>query len=225
MKSQKKCKLIVFVFICSFFATNVEAQVRIGDINPPNEQAVLELLSVVEASGSTGAKGLLLPRVRLVAADDATPFKHLGSSANSADSLYVGMMVYNLGQASSPLNPGIYFWNGKQWEASGVSSAWFYMPSTTFEMEKGSSHTKNLYQVYASQFSLPAGTTRSPSAPAIILNLPAADDFNYYIIGHSEDLFSSVSIDANGMMTYTIDDNAIVDDETYINIVFVKKYH
>jgi hypothetical protein len=224
MKSQKKCKLIVFVFICSFFATNLDAQVRIGDTNPPNEQAVLELLSGVEAGGTTGAKGLLLPRVRLVAATNPSPFSHTPGSAT--DSLYVGMEVYNLGQAASSLAPGVYFWSGKEWVAAGVTTFWFYMPSTTFDMTKDATpHVKNLYNVYAQQFTLPVVGERSRAdAPPIFLTLGAPTDFDYYIIGHSEDLFESVSIDENGVMTYKIDDDFIVDDETYINIVFVKKY-
>ena len=78
---------------------NIKAQVRIGGSGAPNAAAVLDLNAT---DGTTGTKGLALPRVSLT--DANTPLQGSPTIA--------GMLVYNTNAA---LGLGVYFWNGSEW--------------------------------------------------------------------------------------------------------------
>lgn len=90
----------IAVTIATIGVTNVMAQVKVGDNpNTINANSVLE----VESNN----KGLLLPRVALVAIDDPAPLA--GHVA--------GMQVYNTtDDALNDLAPGIYYNNGSEWQ-------------------------------------------------------------------------------------------------------------
>lgn len=107
--------LILLLLACCFASKKAAAQVKIGD-NPTaiNPNAVLELES--------SSKGLLLPRLNLVATDNPAP----------ATAFVQGMFVYNLntnGTGSTAVTPGIYYSDGTQWIRAGASA-----PSATFSV-------------------------------------------------------------------------------------------
>jgi len=96
---------------------------------------------------------------------------------------------------------------------------WFYMPG--FAINTQNSPTPiNLYNEYASQFTNVG--VRSMGAPANIQVIPAATDLYYYVTSYDSNVFASMSIDADGVMTYTLTTNSPTDC-SFINVVFVIK--
>jgi len=83
----KKIFLTITVITLGVFS-NLNAQVTIGNNTTPDANAILDLQS-------NGSKGLLLPRVALIATNNASPM-----SAHTA-----GMTVYN-----TALNGCVYQW-------------------------------------------------------------------------------------------------------------------
>ena len=96
----KKVLFLMFLLLLMGLGTaNLKAQVRIGGDGAPNAAAVLDLNAT---DGTTGTKGLALPRVSLT--DANTPLQGSPTIA--------GMLVYNTNAA---LGLGVYFWNGSEW--------------------------------------------------------------------------------------------------------------
>jgi hypothetical protein len=191
------------------------AQVKVGGTPTVNPNAMLE----IEATN----KGVLLPRVALVTTNDAAP---LASHVQ-------GMTVYNT--ASTPagnnaparnrVEPGFYYNDGAKWNqmitTDNKAVKFFYMPSITFQTAVSATNvTKDLYAEYKAQFENP--TTASTGAPANGIPFFASPtDLYYYITDYDPAVFSNISIDANGVMTYDV--TAASTDCSLINIVFVVK--
>lgn len=103
MKQLLKRQALILLFV-TFSAAWASAQVKIG-ANPTtiNPSSILEIES--------NNKGLLMPRVALLSADNASPL-----SAHSA-----GMLIYNtatVGTAPNAVSPGIYYNDGTRWIAT-----------------------------------------------------------------------------------------------------------
>lgn len=228
MKTRLSALLLLFLMISSMGA--ISAQVTIGSGNPPNENALLDLKE--ETNGSS-SKGLLMPRVALKAENLADPMAaHV-----------TGMVVYNSGTSEATVepenrvSPGFYYNTGSRWERLQMESAnWFYMPSIAIDVATSGTFTRDLYLEYRKQFedSMDSQTVpntsplpgtplvKSPSAPNPFTTVFDADKLYYYVTGYDTTVFSSLSITADGKLTYTVDaDN--VSDATYMNIVFVEK--
>ncbi len=205
----KKLFLLLIITSAVMFTSEMKAQVTIGSNAEPDVNAVLDLQSA--------SKGLLLPRVALTATNNPAP-----TSSHTA-----GLTVYNT--ASSPVeiafeyyvSPGLYYNDGTKWVRMALgSSNWFYMPSVSFNTSvTATGVTKNLYSLYYNQFQNPM--VKSTGAPVSVPYIPAATDFYYYITEYDTNVFSNISIDANGVMTYDVVGGAT--DCSYINIVFVLK--
>jgi hypothetical protein len=99
MKKKTVFRLLIAALFCASLGAN--AQVTIGSGEMPDAGALLDLRE--NADGSS-AKGLLLPRVALVALDNPSPLP--GHVA--------GMYVYNTTHEGN-LQPGNYINDGKQW--------------------------------------------------------------------------------------------------------------
>lgn len=174
-----------------------------------DENSLLELQSNI--------RGLRLPRVELVRANQPDPLQ-----AHVA-----GMTVYNTGTSLATVpykdyvSPGLYYNDGTRWVRMDLGySNWFYMPSVSFNTSVNAvGQTKDLYQLYYDQFANPS--VKSTSAPAQVPYIPARTDLYYYITYYDTTVFSNVTIDDNGVMTYDV--TASATDCSYINIVFVLK--
>jgi hypothetical protein len=91
-------------------AASVNAQVRIGGLDDPNESAVLDLNATNAAND--GKLGLALPRVELTSTTDFAPLKaHI-----------VGMTVYNT-KTVSDVTPGTYYNDGDKWVRIGSGTS------------------------------------------------------------------------------------------------------
>jgi hypothetical protein len=109
---KKNISFLIFFVLCNYcFAQNV-------GINPtgtvPNPSAGLDVDFV--------NKGLLIPRIALIATNNASPIV----------SPAISLLVYNTetaGTAPNNVVPGYYFWDGTQWVSfSGGSGALNYIP-------------------------------------------------------------------------------------------------
>ena len=96
----------------------------------------------------------------------------------------------------------------------------FYPPSIEIDASTiGTSLTVDLYLQYTNQYTTP--TVASSGAPSSIPTY-VADDLYYYVTHYNTDVFTNVSVDESGMMTYDV----IAPPLTYnslINVVFVVK--
>jgi len=214
----KKFFLTLIIILAAMSFSNLNAQVTIGSNSVPNSGAVLDLIS-------GGDKGLLMPRVALTSTRVFGPLK---SSDGNVYATYLnhteGMTVYNTATNTSDpgyeVSPGYYYNDGTKWvRLPQRYTNWFYMPSVSFDTSStGTGKTKDLYSLYAGQFSSPIAST---GAPAKVPFLPAATDLYYYFTDYDHAVFANISINASGVMTYDIIGGAT--DCSYINIVFVLK--
>jgi hypothetical protein len=96
----------------------------------------------------------------------------------------------------------------------------FYPPSIEVPVATNGTFNLNLYTQYTAQFSSPTAT--SPSAPAIPVY--AATDLYYYVTYADPLVFNTatMSIDANGVLTYTVIGQPLTFN-SLINVVFVVK--
>jgi len=99
---------ILLLLVCCLASLKAAAQVKIGD-NPTtiNPNSILELEST--------SKGLLLPRLNLVATDNPAP----------TSAFVQGMFVYNLntnGTGNTAVSPGIYYCDGTKWVRVATTS-------------------------------------------------------------------------------------------------------
>ena len=110
--------------------------------------------------------------------------------------------------------------NGVLKNSSGAMPKFFYMPAITFDTSAITTGlTKNLYQEYVNQFANVA--VRSAGAPVDIPYMPANTDLYYYVTYFDPTVFSNLSIDANGLLTYDIIGSGT--PTSYLNIVFLLK--
>ncbi|SEB72877.1 hypothetical protein SAMN04489761_1586 [Tenacibaculum sp. MAR_2009_124] len=97
----------------------------------------------------------------------------------------------------------------------------FYPPSIAIDASSNGTFTLNLYNEYTAQFATPvAGSTGAPNA----IPTYAATDLYYYVTFADTTVFNTgtMSIDANGVLTYTIIGQP-TDLNALINVVFVVK--
>lgn len=100
------------------------------------------------------------------------------------------------------------------------SSRIFYPPAVVIDVSSvGTNIQLDLYQEYVDRYSSPA--VKSPSAPAAIPTYNQ-NELYYYITDYDTSVFSNVSVDNNGQMTYNVI-SVPAAQCTYINVVFVVK--
>lgn len=101
LKSQKRARLVLLLFLGSIIGVYAQENVGIGTAEP-NEAAILEMKST--------NRGVLIPRVNL---NENTVLK---GGENPT-----GVLVFNNGLGN--LNKrGFYFWNGNQWELLALNT-------------------------------------------------------------------------------------------------------
>jgi hypothetical protein len=98
---------IVLLLVIFGFSQTICSQVTIGSGESPHDDALLDLK---ENSSGTATKGLLLPRVALVALSDEAPL-----SAHVK-----GMLVYNTADVDADVFEGCYYNDGDRWIRVGA---------------------------------------------------------------------------------------------------------
>jgi len=105
---------------------NSYGQVTIGATLEPEKGAILEIKEKQSGAPSetnipsleNSTKGILFPRVKLVAYDQLAPLYGMpsGNPDNKTRLCATGMVVYNINKDAVNLNVGFYYWDGKQWK-------------------------------------------------------------------------------------------------------------
>lgn len=187
------------------------AQIKVGGNPTIDPNAMLEIDAVTN-------KGLLLPRLELEETTNASPL-----SAHVE-----GMTVYNTARTNDVV-PGFYYNDGNKWQQMVTTDykavKFFYMPSITFDTSADATgQTKDLYAEYKAQFALTnpnhVASTGAPTANGIPY-FANARDLYYYITDYDPNVFSNITVNEDGLMTYDV--TAAATDCTLINIVFVVK--
>ncbi|MBW3519211.1 hypothetical protein, partial [Flavobacterium sp. NKUCC04_CG] len=96
----------------------------------------------------------------------------------------------------------------------------FYMPAVIFDTNTNGAKTKNLYTEYTAQFGAGGGMISSANSSGFIPVLPA-NQLEFYVTYYDPAVFSNLSIDVNGVLSYTVIGKAT--RASYMNIVFVVK--
>lgn len=208
--------IYLLLFIISAFAVSVQAQVRIGSAQSIDTLAILDLSLPTNVN-----KGLLLPIVTITNLEQPAPLTGTAQNPYPAQPVMTpGMVVFNDGQANN-IAPGAYAWMGHRWEVLAMN--WFPMPSTVFDTTPGSK-TKQLWEVFANQFTPPAGGAgmpKSTGAPSQIYQIPDSTAFYYYVTEYDRNVFDNIAITEGGTMSYEAIGTA--QDTTVLNVIFVRK--
>ena len=213
----------MLVLVVIFFGTisNANAQVTIGDTQEP--KATLD----IKTTNSSIADGILLPR--LTGDQLAGKGSSYGTDQNSVLVFVTAAASSLSGKMVNVKSSGFYYYDSAQgvWvsltSSQSTKPEWFYMPPVPISVSQGTGKTINLFSNYKNTITSSADTVTSSNTffRNIFPNTDTASDFDYYVVGYDDSLFDITSIDANGVMTYNILKDA--DDESYINIVFVRK--
>ena len=209
-------KTFILLFFVLIFTMGTFAQVTIGSEEAPTPGAILELKS--------DTLGFLPPRVNLVDLSQPAPLKNHVK----------GVIVYNLTVDNSKnLQEGLYTNNGSRWErllSSRYGEAnWFYMPSFPLDVTPTTTdpHRVQLYLEFEKQMSNAPGEGGSlvvasePNAPIIFPEKLGGAGYYFYVTSYDDTVFSDVTVDSNGWLSYKVIGDAT--DATYMNIVLVEK--
>ena len=202
------------------FSLLVNAQVGINT-NNPNEYTFLDVRS--------SNKGILIPRVNLNSIFDIQTVTSRNASANNR--YENGTLVYNMrtseiiGENSkNNVKPGFYFWQTDRWVrlADKREQNFFYMPSIVIptaadQVPSGQFGRINLYEYYKAQFS--TSYVRNANATTT-LPIYVPSDLDYYITWYDNTVFTNVSVNSLGILTYEVLPNAEVTIGSFMNIIF-----
>ncbi len=210
------------------------AQGRVG-INTTQPNATMH---IVAANAETNP-GIIIPNVEKTG---------VNVLEKGADKTYFteSTLVYFKGDDSSRKDEnstieevtkkGFYYYDGKDW-VRVMQKAQIYLPSIVLKTAAGS-YTIDLYNVYLAQFrggasattntgtsTNSATTSFAKSSSNAILRVFEKTDLDYFITYFDSNVFSNVSVDANGVLTYNVTsagENAVSED-TFMNIVLQEK--
>ncbi len=211
------------------------AQGRVG-INTTQPNATMQ---IVAANAETNP-GIIIPNVEKTG---------VNVLEKGADKTYFteSTLVYFKGDSSRKdenenstieevTKKGFYYYDGKDW-VRVMQKAQIYLPSIVLKTAAGS-YTIDLYNVYLAQFRGSAsadtntGTSTTSTATSFaksstdaILRVFEKTDLDYFITYFDSNVFSNVSVNANGVLTYTVTnagENAVSED-TFMNIVLQEK--
>ena len=126
MRNKNKCSIFSIAIInilLSLVPYSISAQVSIGTSSLPVKGSLLQLKED-ESPNVNSSKGMLLPRVAMIAtkpADGQLASSIRASGTWDADS-HVGLTVYNVNKGcvsggQEYMYPGIYIWDGSKWES------------------------------------------------------------------------------------------------------------
>lgn len=110
---------------------------------------------------------------------------------------------------------------------------WFYMPSIVLPLTNtdltahpytanitnaGAMYTIDIYEIYKKQF-----VDNIKSVGASALKVHAKDALDFFVTYYDSTVFENVSFNTDKKLVYTVKENRIVSEHTYMNIVFKVK--
>ncbi|GAB6007728.1 hypothetical protein [Dysgonomonas reticulitermitis] len=204
-------------------------------------------VSVTDATNITSTTGGLgLPRVQLVNLTTLEPFIPNNTDWNSdkdkVKERHAGLTVYNI-NVSGPneqdknkvFSQGLYVWDGAQWRlVKDDSSArqYFYMPSCYIDLTSGTvgkTYSYNLYDEYKRQFTK-TGNPQFISSNSSLSVISSANgnrvyllsELDYVISYYDPNIITKVSINSDGVLSYTLK-SLSVTPHSFLNVIFVVK--
>jgi hypothetical protein len=191
--------------------------------------------------------GLLFPRVKLVDIKTLEPFITKAVCDANADHIketHAGMVVYNLQVAAANetnqdklFEQGLYTWDGAQWtkvlDGSDNGERSFYLPSCNIRLDETSFDIYAEYQIQFTRGQVDANgndlfvrNTSStlqhiPSRYAGRIYQPG--ELDYVVTYYDKRIMENLAISDDGLLTYTVKDLHLFDEDSFINIVLVVK--
>lgn len=202
-------RFVPILFI--FFSCLNTAQVGINETSPK------VTLHVKQSPSASIADGFLT--VRMTGTQLANKDNLYGVDQNATVVYVTAVPTTSTAKTSNVTRTGFYYYNSSisKWIALNMPK-FFYMPSILFDTTTLGNKTKDLYQLYYNQFNTPAVSSSGAFGKVPVLG---KNDLEYYITYYDTAVFSNISIDANGLMSYTVNSDAT--DSSFMNIVFVVK--
>ncbi|SHL06914.1 hypothetical protein [Chryseobacterium polytrichastri] len=194
-----------------FSALTLNAQVGINTITPKAS------LDINKSVNTTSAEGFLT--VRITGTDLAAKDNLYGADQNSTVVYATSAPGTPTTKTSNITSPGFYYYKNSISKWVGLTMPkFFYMPSILFDTTTLGAGTKDLYQLYLTQFSTPAVSSTGSAGKIPVLE---RGDLEYYVTYLDSTVFTGVTINASGVMNYTVSSNAT--EASFMNIVFVVK--
>ncbi|MDR0864523.1 MAG: hypothetical protein LBO74_06275 [Candidatus Symbiothrix sp.] len=181
--------LLALIFAC---CVDLKAQVTIGSLLDPQAGALLEFKErEISASDSTTAtKGVLFPKVKLVAYDELSPL--FATTEEPQKTTSKGMIVYNINREVDKLKAGLCIWDGEKWvpvmsKSAPVVSDDTIMTAFSFKCESANISRANLKK----------GT---PSTGYITIRITAPKSAAGEMYHIETDSVNGVQYEGNGML-------------------------
>lgn len=243
---------LFLVFYAFLSLTPLLAQVSIGENTPPEKASLLDV-KTQEAdvnNVTTTVGGLLLPRVKLVDKTTLEPFvsndADFQNNVDKVKSKHKGLIVFNLTSsmnnsvASKQFLPGVYLWDGSQWQLTGDSKRqirWFYPPAFNLPLPAvdGPSAPLRKFDLYGEyerqfkknnvnnpQFVDTQNVISSNIASPIDGKLYQRTELDYVITYYDFNVIYDVSIDSQGILSYRVRDND-PGSGSFANLIFIVK--
>lgn len=200
----------VFSIFSILLISSANAQMGINTASP---KATLD----INRSTTTSADGLLT--VRMTGTELAARDNLYSVDQNSTVVYVTAVPGTPTSKTSNVTSPGFYYYNSTILKWVGLTMPkFFYMPSILFDTTTLGAKSKDLYQLYYNQFNSPQTSSTGAAGKIPVLG---RNDLEYYITYFDTTVFTNVTIDANGVMNYSVSNNAT--DASFLNIVFVVK--
>ena len=213
-RQHREMKKILYL-VCITATLLAKSQVGINTSTPAAS------LDVARTPNAAAPEGVLVTRItgnELQAKDN----KYLANQ--NATLVYVTTIPTTPStKVSNIKTPGFYYYDNdiSKWVSIIKDTnfpKFFYMPSVLINTATLGAKTLDLYATYFAQYNNPP--VKSAGSAGSIPTL-LKTQLDYYVTYFDAALLSNVSIDANGLMSYTVIGNA--SDASFMNIVFVVK--
>lgn len=210
-----------------FLPMNVFSQIGISTESP---KVTLDIEG--RKTDASVADGLLIPRLTL---------GELVSKDNEYTPALAGTMVYitdvsatQSAKTSNVKRLGFYTFNGSVWLGMQPNSGlkFMYMPPVLLPLDNQDpsynavtgTFSVDLYQLYADQFSLSHSVSSAKNPSGSRLGVIDKSALDYFVTYYDPTIFTNLSIDNNGILTYKLPAIVSLTNNAFVNVVFqIKK--
>ncbi|SHE48625.1 hypothetical protein [Dysgonomonas macrotermitis] len=231
-------KLKLYLSLISFMCVNSVMFAQVG-VNTDSPVATLDV--VASNTGATTAEGLIAPRLTgdqlasknaqyAAAQDGAVVYVTAAATAPAGKTINLTTIGYYYYKATADNGAGA---NSGLWiPITGTKKLQFYMPSVVLPIEEDALpdatnytysagvFTVKLFDIYKSQY----GTPKVKSATAAALTVAATSaDMDYFVLYYDPLVYTSVSVSAAGVLSYSVVANYTTSEKTFMNIMFKEK--
>lgn len=189
---------------------------RVG-INTNAPKATLHIEAYNKDTDTDNNPGLIIPTVskdklNKNAHEESTLVYYSGGSNSAYIDQNTGSTTENIGSKK-----GFYYYDGTDWQRI-IRKAQFYMPSIVVPTTEGP-HSINLYKEYIKQYTNQTNNSNNP------LKTYKEDDLDYFVVYYDNNVFTSLNIAGNGVLTYTVTKEGAknISAQTFMNIVLQER--